>query len=107
MKKRVFSREFKLDIVRQWVSGEKRLAQLCREHALCETVGKPLARAVRTRPLSAFRNRHSPDPEASDDKGRIAMLEDALVRVTLENPFLRHALDTLRKGGLTHRKTGH
>jgi transposase len=38
MKKRVFSREFKLDVVRQLVSGQKRLAQLCREHSLCETL---------------------------------------------------------------------
>jgi transposase-like protein len=38
MTKRSFSREFKLQVVRQLVSGEKRLAQLCREHNLCQTL---------------------------------------------------------------------
>jgi hypothetical protein len=38
MAKRSFSREFKLQVVRQLVSGEKRFAQLCREHGLCQTL---------------------------------------------------------------------
>jgi transposase-like protein len=99
MKKRVFSREFKLEVVRQWVSGEKRLAQLCREHGLCETVVRRWRELYEQHGEHAFQNGHSRDPEAADEKSRIAMLEAALVRVTLENQFLRHALDTLQKGG--------
>ena len=38
MKRRIFGREFKLQVARQLVNGEKRLAQLCREHDLCETL---------------------------------------------------------------------
>jgi transposase-like protein len=106
MKKRVFSREFKLEVVRQWVSGEKRLAQLCREHGLCETVVRRWREQYEQDGERAFRTGHTADPEACDDKGRLAMLEAALVRVTLENQFLRHALDTLRKGGLTRSKNG-
>ena len=35
---RVYSREFKLTVVRQLASGEKRPAQVCREHSLAESV---------------------------------------------------------------------
>ena len=38
MPKRTFDREFKLQVVRQLVNGEKRLSQLCREHSLCQTL---------------------------------------------------------------------
>ncbi len=38
MKKRVHSREFKLEVARQVVSGEKRPAQVCREHNLSNSV---------------------------------------------------------------------
>ena len=106
MKKRVFSREFKLEVIRLWTSGEKRLAQLCREHGLCETVVRRWREQYEQHGERAFQNGHAADPEPADDKGRISMLEAALVRVTLENQFLRHALDTLRKGGLTRPKNG-
>lgn len=72
MKKRVFSREFKLNVVRQWVSGEKRLAQLCREHSLCQTVVRRWRGQYDQHGKRAFRNGHTADPEATDDKGRIA-----------------------------------
>lgn len=106
MKKRVFSREFKLEVVRQWISGEKRLAQLCREHTLCETVVRRWREQYEQDGERAFQNGHAVDPDTTDDKGRIAMLEGALVRVTLENQFLRHALATLRKGGSIRGKIG-
>lgn len=106
MKKRVFSREFKMEVVHQWISGEKRLAQLCREHGLCETVVRRWREQYEKEGERAFRHGHAADPDSCDDKGRLAMLEAALVRVTLENQFLRHALDTLRKGGLIRQRNG-
>jgi putative transposase len=39
MSGRVHSREFKLTLVRQLASGEKRPAQLCREHNLALQCG--------------------------------------------------------------------
>ena len=36
--RRSFDREFKLQVVRQWTSGEKGLALLCREHQLSESM---------------------------------------------------------------------
>jgi len=106
MKKRVFSREFKLEVVRQWISGEKRVAQLCREHSLCETVVRRWREEYEQQGEHAWRQGPVADPEAADEQSRIAMLEGALVRVTLENQFLRHALDTVRKGGSLPRKNG-
>ncbi len=38
MAKRTFGREFKLQVTRQLVRGEKRLAQICREYGLCQTL---------------------------------------------------------------------
>lgn len=35
---REFKRGFKLQVVRQLQSGEKRLAQICREYNLCQTL---------------------------------------------------------------------
>ena len=35
--KRSFDREFKLQVVRQLLAGEKRLSHLCREHQLSAT----------------------------------------------------------------------
>ncbi len=38
MQKQVHSREFKLDIVRQVATGQKRPAQVCREYGIAESV---------------------------------------------------------------------
>jgi transposase len=38
MQKRNHSREFKLDVVRQVATGQKRPAQACREYGLAESV---------------------------------------------------------------------
>ena len=38
MRGRTFTREFKLDLVRQMARGTKRPAQVCREHQLGESV---------------------------------------------------------------------
>jgi transposase len=38
MQKRMHSREFKLEMVRQIASGQKRPAQACREYGLAESV---------------------------------------------------------------------
>ena len=38
MQKRMHSREFKLEVVRQIASGQKRPAQTCREYGLADSV---------------------------------------------------------------------
>jgi transposase len=99
MTKRSFSREFKLHVVRQLVSGEKRFAQLCREHNLCQTLLRRWREQYDQRGENAWLDQDDGrlvDPEAQT---RIAALEAALGRATLENEFLRHALQLARKGG--------
>jgi transposase len=104
--KRSFSREFKLHIVRQLVSGEKRFAQLCREHNLCQTLLRRWREQYEQRGENAWLDQddgRQVDPEAQT---RIAALEAALGRATLENEFLRHALQLARKGGSLRPRNG-
>jgi transposase len=106
MKKRVHSREFKLDIVRQLISGEKRLAQLCREHNLCETLVRRWREQYAARGEQAWLGSEATAPADADAEARMKWLEAALIRATLENEFLRHVLATLRKGGSAPPKNG-
>jgi hypothetical protein len=48
MVKRTFDRQFELDLSRELATGEKRVAQVCREHNLCQRVvsGKPSKQSV-------------------------------------------------------------
>src|SRR4051794_18806675 len=99
MTKRTFSREFKLQIARQLVTGERRISPVCREHALCQT----LVRRWREQYEQAGEEAGLDSKQAvwveEDPAARIAALEAALGRAHLENHFLRHTLALLRKGG--------
>jgi transposase len=106
MTKRVFSREFKLDVVHQLVSGQKRLAQLCREHNLCETLLRRWREQYERDGEHAWLGSKAGDGSLRDAEARIAQLEAALGRATLENDFLRHALKTAQKGGSTLLRNG-
>lgn len=106
MTKRVFSREFKLDVVHQLVSGQKRLAQLCREHNLCETLLRRWREQYERDGEHAWLDPKADDGALRDAQARIAQLEAALGRATLENDFLRHALKTVQKGGSTPLRNG-
>jgi transposase len=96
--KRSFDREFKLQVVRQLLSGERRLAQLCREHQLSETL-------VRRWKEQYERDGEQAWPETAtllverDPEQRIRELEAALGRLHLENELLRRALKQAEKGG--------
>jgi transposase len=98
--KRSFSREFKLQVVRQLASGEKRFAQLCREHGLCQTLLRRWRDQYQARGENAWREQEPTRHVGEDPQARIAALEAALGRATLENQFLRHALEAVQKGGL-------
>src|SRR5438128_12344179 len=106
MTKRSFSREFKLQVVRQLVSGEKRLAQLCREHNLCQTLLRRWREQYDQRGENAWLAQDAGWPVDPEAPTRIAALEAALGRATLENEFLRHALQLARKGGSVRPMTG-
>jgi transposase len=61
---RTFSREFKLTIVRQLASGEKRPAQICREHHLSNSMVSPWRQEYDARGEEAFAAKQLSQSEA-------------------------------------------
>ncbi len=106
MTKRTFSREFKLQIARQLVTGEKRPSQLGREHGLCQTLLRKWREQYEKEGENAWLDSKQAVLVGEDPVTRIAALEAALGRAHLENDFLRHTLATLRKGGSVLRSNG-
>ncbi len=87
---RVFSREFKLSVVRQVVSGERRPAQVCREHGIGEGLLLRWRREYEARGEAAF-TAHQPS-EAEALRRRVAELERLCGQLALENAVLKGAL---------------
>jgi transposase-like protein len=105
--KRTFSREFKLQVARQVATGEQRLAQLCREHSLCQTLVRKWKHQYELFGDMAFPLHNGgrvclPAPEPTAEE-RIAALEAALGRAHLEIELLQRAL---KKGALTPGRNG-
>lgn len=90
--KRTFDPEFKLQVVRQLKSGEKRLAHVCREHSLCQTLVRRWREQYEQKGENAWLEQAHSQHVAPDDKARVAALEAALGRAHLELDFLRHCL---------------
>jgi transposase-like protein len=98
MRGRTFTREFKLEVVRQIESGAKRPAQVCREHHLAETVLLRWRREYEERGEVAF-TPHALDGQASSPTSaerRIAELERLCGQLALENAALKKALQHLQ-----------
>ncbi len=97
MRERTFTREFKLDIVRQIASGAKRPAQVCREHQLGESVLARWRREYEERGEAAFTPRalDGQSSQASVEQ-RIAELERLCGQLALENAALKTALQHLQ-----------
>jgi len=98
MQKRVHSREFKLEIVRQVATGQKRPAQACREYGLAESVLSRWRKEYQERGDAAFEAPTSQESPAHEQ--RIAELERFCGQLALENQVLKKALQSmeLRKG---------
>jgi transposase len=104
--RRQHTAEFKFEIVRQIQSGERRLAQVCREHTLDPTMvrgwcGRVAEHGTRAFPCSPCSNptagaREATVWSAAAADARIADLERLVGQLTLENDFLKKAL---RKAG--------
>jgi transposase len=97
MRGRTFTREFKLDLVRQIASGAKRPAQVCREHQLGESLLARWRREYEERGEAAF------SPRALDGQAvqasaeqRVAELERLCGQLALENAALKKALQHLQ-----------
>lgn len=105
MRKRSFDREFKLMLVRQLISGEKRLSQLSREHNLHENVVRRWRAQYEAEGESAWAVAAEELPQVSDSlsaaQARISQLEAALGRAHLEIEFLRLSLEKRGSGPKT------
>jgi len=91
--RRTFAPELKQEICRQLVSGEKRLAQVCREHALAESVVIRWRKAYQQRGEHAFTAGSS---AGTSPEARIAELERFCGQLALENQVLKKALQAAR-----------
>lgn len=87
---RTFSREFKLEVVRQIDRGERRPAQICREHGIADGVLWRWRQEYATRGEAAFAPRE-PDGEEALTR-RIAELERFCGQLALENEALKKGL---------------
>lgn len=96
---RTFSREFKLTVVRQVASGEKRPAQLCREHGLGESVLLRWRHEYEARGEAAFTPREATGAEALERK--VAELERFCGQLALENAALKKGLSALPSRSVT------
>ena len=93
MRGRTHSREFKLMIVRQLASGEKRPAQVCREHNLAASMVARWRQEYDARGESAF---VPPEPTPSQAlEAKVAELERFCGQLAMENTVLKKALQQL------------
>jgi len=98
-KKREFSREFKISVVRELESG-KSMAQLCREHELHPSLVNAWRRAWQDNPDLAFSGRG----RASSSAAKIAEYERLIGRLYAENALLKKALSGLENLVAEHRR---
>lgn len=91
---RTYTREFKLDLVRQVTTGQKRPAQVCREHNLAESVLLRWRKEYEARGEAAFTENQLSKDEALEQK--IAELERFCGQLALENRVLKKSLERMR-----------
>ena len=90
LKRRQFTREFKLQVVRE-VDAGKPMAQVAREHQINPTTVAKWRKQLRQYPQIAFAG-HG---RAYTDEARVAELERLVGRLTMENDLLKKALALL------------
>ncbi len=96
---RAHNRDFKLSVCRQIASGEKRPAQVCREHGLAESLLLRWRKEYRERGEAAFGPHRAGEPEALAQK--VAELERFCGQLALENQVLKKALARTMSGSVT------
>jgi transposase-like protein len=97
-KRRTFTSKFKAEVVLQLISGEKTMAEICREHRLNQQMVSRWKRELLENAASVFEHKQ----EYSGDQERIAELERVLGRKTLELEIAKKAssiLEQLRRKG--------
>ena len=95
------SRQFKLECVRQVATGQKRPAQLCREHNLAQSVLLRWRKEYEARGEEAFTEKRASSKEEALE-ARVAELERFCGKLSLENELLKKGLSKYRSnGGMT------
>src|SRR5690242_15307804 len=89
---RTFSRDFKLEVVRQIAEGYKRPAQICREYQLADSVLSRWRKEYEERGEAAFTPKEGEQPSGLEV--RIAELERFCGQLALENAALKKALQS-------------
>lgn len=99
---RTFAREFKLDLCRQIHSGQKRPAQLCREHQITEGLLLRWRREYEQRGEAAFSIKEAAEvsPTALLEQ-KVAELERFCGQLSLENALLKKLASTPRPPSAT------
>jgi transposase len=93
MQKRTHSREFKLDMVRQIATGQKRPAQVCREYGLADSVLSRWRKEYQERGEAAFEPLQAEGFTSQEQ--RITELEQFCGQLALENQVLKKTLQRL------------
>ena len=93
VKRRVFSRDFKLRVVREIAAG-KTQAQIAREHHISQNVLSRWCREHRKHKDRAFPGKAW---ASETDASRIASLERMVGRLTMENDLLKKVLQKLEE----------
>ena len=93
MRGRPHSRELKLLIMRQLASGEKRPAQVCREHNLAASMVARWRQEYDARGEAAFAPQEATPTQALEAK--VAELERFCGQLAMENTVLKKALRQL------------
>ncbi len=94
------SREFKLECCRLIATGQRRPAQVCREHNLAESVLSRWRKEYDARGEEAFSERQ--DSETATLEARVAELERFCGKLALENEILKKASRALTSRNGTH-----
>jgi transposase-like protein len=93
--RRVFSRELKLQVVREAEAGTP-LAELARQHELHPSMIQKWLQLYRTKGETAFRpGANGEQNPARVSERRIAELERIIGQMTIENTFLKKVLQRL------------
>lgn len=90
LKRREFTREFKLKVVAEVEAG-KPMARVAREHQLNPNTVAKWRKQLRKYPDTAFAGRG----QAYTDEARVSELERMVGRLTMENDLLKKALAAL------------
>jgi transposase len=91
-KRRIFSRDFKIEVIREIEQGTKP-AEVCRKHNLHPVLVNLWRREYHQHPDTAFQE-HG---KLYKDEAKIAELEQLVGKLYIENEFLKKTLMSLEK----------